>query len=1616
MKITRELLLELQNRLKIGNRRGVHLNAIPGRSKYKFDISRLSNIDKDLPNSFINDLISKPKLKFKISWKDNVPDLNLIDEDDQIKLVKITRSFQNLINQTKVIESEKGVNTFGFGYPLLIRRDESDNKITVAPILIWSLKIRKAKDFNTWEILRTDEDSIYINEVLINHLYKDSNIKIEQLSSELLDDGFIDKGKLLDVCVKLIKSINTQTSGEIGSNFEKKINEAKKIPTKKYLEQLPLLGPNNSLVHFGGLFSIFEVQKQNIIKDYEYLFELGNKEIDLSGMEKHFFQPISSIETDPSQQSILNALESTRNILIQGPPGTGKSQSLTSILVNALENNKKTIVVCEKKAALDVLKDALTDKGLENHFTIINDIVSDRRKVVESVRNRTFRNIGSYARYNLDYLIENTNLCINAINNKHIKLSQKILDDKNWTDIVGILLSEEKNFSENSGIELKKINFSFKPNEFNRFIDIVEKGQNLYNDYKDYQKLSFINPIKYLDNNPFSIKNEIEKDFSRYKKEIYIIQNLVSRYKGLYYDIRLREFEGQRLKFAELKKKLDKTFLDVKDLLSEIKRKYFSIRINDFNEQYSKVLKEIKQVDGLYIKYEDYENLLLNRDELNSYSYKLKSFFSKKIRSVKEANEIIDLKIEKIESQLSQCHDLDNFKFSKNLKEKKKDFYSLIEILKGQQMNFKSLVDKEIQSMKLSTFMDSEINYQSCITEIGLLRKKKFYSKYCKNYLLEAQKSLIVIEKEILSDYNKVKLFTKNAKDLKTIDYHKLLNHNKNELLKYEEYLNKLESDFKARLNKEIKTLDVLKCDEAIYENDTLKEIKNRIGFLKQRFTKDNWVIGKISFGSEIEMTRDFNNLFKKCDAYFNHEENLILYEYKWFEYYNSLTSRNKKLIDQLKGRSDWVKVFKVHYLKSLLDDKADMDLPTDNKEYDDLDNKLNNFKSEQLNYIRQFWQSKQKEATLDFQEKHSGFSVNNIYNLRKNRNFKRLSLREIVKFDLDFFTTMFPIILTTPDVCSNLFKNKNKYFDIIMFDEASQLRLEHTLPALLKGKQIVIAGDEHQMPPSNYFSPILDGEIEDEDEIEEEEEITVDANNILLSCESLLDFATEFKFEKKYLDFHYRSEHPYLIDFSNYAFYNQRLKPRPNEIDYTPIKYIPVNGTYSDNSNEAEAETVLSIIDKNIQRLPDGKYPSVGVATFNISQRNLIMNKINERKKLNKYSDFNNKILELDESGFFVKNLENIQGDERDIIILSTTYGVNKDGNFQNRFGPINFAKGYKLLNVIITRAKYKIYLCSSIPEEHFLNYKNILGSIGSNNRRGAFFAYLAYSKAVSEGDNELRESVLKALAENTNIDDGPIPVNQDLESPFEEEVYQALLEHFNQDNIIPQHQFAGFRIDIVYDPKHSGLPKIAIECDGATYHSSREAWLHDRHRQKILEGHGFVFHRIWSPNWWKNSKTETKKMVDFIKGIENRNPSLFLDKSNIIDAFTDDVVIAKNNFLNDSLSSRKKIDDTAKAFKEQELVQKELFGNNEKQKQIKDQEKVIKLNSKVVVKYINNGEKYKVYLVDEQIRSTKKINGYQKTNIKSSLGVSLLGKKKGDVERVGKGDYYVEVLEILN
>jgi transcription elongation GreA/GreB family factor len=1045
-----------------------------------------------------------------------------------------------------------------------------------------------------------------------------------------------------------------------------------------------------------------------------------------------------------------------------------------------------------------------------------------------------------------------------------------------------------------------------------------------------------------------------------------------------------KDFKGESFE-GELGTKKT-TLIKVKSYISEIKR--------IFDTKIEKEFSELNLDSILELPINHFEKLENIANNANSETKELLQSIISDFRFFLSEYESI---FQTLTDESIKRKDIENVHFQGSLITKNTTLQKVKVSISEIKRNFDSKIETEFTGFNLNTILEVQSNhFQNLEDEIKIANTET--RTILQNIKTDFNDYLLVIEKHLQT-------LTKELSESKDINLHytfdKSFAENKTVFPIIHLNIEEIKNEFEIKIKNEFNTINL--------KNNNLKSfqlLQEKVNNLTNKFNSDNWL-------KKLLKTNDFYSFISELEShillkneYFNSDQDLFLAEYKWFQFFNNLSDNEKTIVYELKPKTNWRKSFLIFYLDSLLRVSASGgDLPVNDEEHKELETTLSEIENEQLKYIKQFWYSKQINATQSFVQNNYGLSVENLYNKRSSYRFKRLSLRQIVQKDIDLFSTFFPIILTSPDVASNLFKGMNGYFDIVMFDEASQLRLEDNLPAILKGKQIVIAGDEHQMPPSNYFSKVFDGSVEDEEDIEEDEVTRVDKDDILLSCESLLDFGTELNFQKKHLDFHYRSRHPFLIDFSNYAFYNQRLKPLPNNFDYVPIKYIQVNGTFSEHTNEAEAEMVLSIIDKNINRLPNGEYPTIGIATFNIAQRNLIKSKILERQKFSKYAEFNTKIQELEENGMFVKNLENIQGDERDVIILSTTYGKGKDGKFAQRFGPINHSKGYKLLNVIVTRAKYKVYCCSSIPEQVFMNYKEHLTLEGSNNKRAVMYAYLAYCKAVSEADNDSRLSVLTALAENTTNSVGINPRDfGELESPFEEEVYQCLADNFGTEKLIPQLQFAGFRIDIVYDPKIPNVPKIAIECDGAKYHSSREAYLYDRHRQKILENHGFVFHRIWSTNWWRNSNRETKRLIDFIKQTEENVKSKVKDNSQIAYAFTDDVVILEKYVAQNSSIDIEKEKETIDVIEKVVPSQLDMFNND-----------IIKLNSKVQVKYMNNGRDINIQLVSTE-NNKPTPNNIQKIYYKSPLAESLLGQKVGEIVKVGNNDNFVEIIKIEN
>ncbi|MGE6397937.1 AAA domain-containing protein [Chryseobacterium scophthalmum] len=1618
MELSKSLLIELQKRLKVGNRKGVHLNAIPKKSAYKLDISTLSAIDENLPNEFLNTLLSKNNFSFEISWKDIDIDLFNLDEKEHKKFISLGKSFEYLRNQVEVIKSEKGIETFGFGFPLLIRRDRIDKKLTVAPLIIWQLELIRSKKNDTWVIKKNEDSPIYINEVLINHLKSDSNVDLQQISSETLENGLISKNELFDICLNVLERTNIASKEKLKTNLENVFTNILPIGSEEKFKNLAL-NDANSLIQFSGLFSYFEIHKHNIIKDYDELLKLAGEEISQGILENNDFQPITSIPTDPTQQSALNSLRAIKDLVIQGPPGTGKSQTLTGILVNALENRKKTLVVCEKNTALEILQTSLQKIGLSQHVILIHDISSDRKKVVTSVRNRlddlnVLRSQFVNSNFTYDTQLKKINELVSKINSKHSLLKDPLLANWNWTDVVGLYLKYLSTKSNKPISFSSQIKFEFNYDEFAYLTSLITEGERFFKLKEENYPSSFLPSDAFKSKSFYELEDRINEAFSIYEESIIKIVATKDALYNEYYIDRKNSIQNQVSKIKTALDKINNLNFNLENQINLLKQKFCDLEQKDFSVDFQKFSHKEDSLKRLYDKYNgDLE--FRNEEKLLGFSYKITSLLSKvkkqKIAdfhifnsSIDELNKIVQnsLFFSPIQYKATMQSKLEGFQ----------NFYSESEKIK-KQLNL-NIEDK---------FLGLDVNYlfklenKSKLQEhIDLLKSRPNISENEKEILNDL--SLFIVEhfayqKQVYADLQAVINESPDFKDEYSFSTSDVKNSSQtNKILKRIDQVNSLIDS----------TIDFEFLNADIFENkDKFSHLKN-FQDLSALLEKLNEKIESDRLINNISQSKNLNAFINLIQSFIDQKKstididpNAFRKEYDWHNFINSLTENNSFIVNALLDSSNWLTDFYVNYFNRLLRENATDNLPIDQHSIDDLFEAEHNIKTNQINFVNNIWFNEQYNKTETFDRNNAALKVKNLFNFKGSAGHRRYSLRSIVERDIDLFTSFFPVILTTPDVASNLFNQNNKYFDIVLFDEASQLRLEDNLPAMLKGKQIVIAGDEHQMPPSNYFSKILDGDVESEDEIiEDDSNIIKDKSSLdslALSCLSLLEFGTEMNFSSKSLDFHYRSKHPDLIEFSNHAFYKQKLKALPQVLDYKAISYINVGGVFENRVNELEADMVLSILENNIKKDSKNKYPSVGIATFNITQRDLIKNKIVERQKQEKYKDFNNKILELEKEGLFVKNLENIQGDERDIIILSTTYGNNVDGSFAERFGPLNFEKGYKLLNVIVTRAKYKNFIVTSIPEERILNFKSYLVTQKSNNKKAVLYAYLAYSKAISDGNEDLRLAVLDALKTNyineANIDSDVTPR---LESPFEEEVYERLSKWMDKTFIKTQYKVGGFRIDMVIDFLTPGIPKIALECDGAKYHSSDEAYLYDLHRQRILEAQGFVFHRIWGTNWWRDPDSELEKLLSFIENVKSPKVGNIFDISLTEQLITtDELIIPTDNqqgleILNLSIDEEN----------EEEQVILDLTDDAPIEAPTKKISKIL-LGSEIKVKFLNDKTIQKFRVVNEEMKSTYISDDILPLSIQSPIGKAVLNKSEGETARIEGIDRFIEILQVV-
>jgi very-short-patch-repair endonuclease len=546
-----------------------------------------------------------------------------------------------------------------------------------------------------------------------------------------------------------------------------------------------------------------------------------------------------------------------------------------------------------------------------------------------------------------------------------------------------------------------------------------------------------------------------------------------------------------------------------------------------------------------------------------------------------------------------------------------------------------------------------------------------------------------------------------------------------------------------------------------------------------------------------------------------------------------NLSSFLKQLQEEKPSKGTFLELFQKRFYRMWLDRIYQEEEVLYDFEVDKINEAVTNFRDYDLKSLHA--NAKRIQEKLEESRKHAIESLSYrkelgvlLHEIGKKR--RHIAIRKLLSQTAALVLEIKPCFLMSPLSVSQFLDAREIFFDVVIFDEASQIFPEDAIGSIIRAKQVIIVGDNKQLPPTDFFkSGGIGEEFEDENEVEYE--------SILDECMYVLP--------NMRLRWHYRSRHESLISFSNQAFYQNSLItfPSAEHGEDLGVKFVHVpDGIYDrggTRSNKREAEVTAKLVFEHFRKYPNR---SLGVIAFSEAQASEIRDQIDSLRRQSPEMEIFFK--EGHPNEFFVKSLENVQGDERDVIFFSIGYGKAPDGSLHMNFGPLSKIGGERRLNVAVTRAKYHVKLISSLlPQD------------------------IPLERTQSIGVHRLRDYMQMAI-------DGSLPRYSSsqnekfFDSPFEEDVYEVLVEMGYE--VHTQVGCSGYRVDLaVVDPLKPDRYLLGIECDGKTYHSSKVARDRDRLRQQVLENLGWKIHRIWSQEWFKKRKLEVTRLKNILNKV---------------------------------------------------------------------------------------------------------------------------------------------------
>jgi very-short-patch-repair endonuclease len=1379
-------------------------------------------------------------------------------------LLEQQKTLHNLRDKTKIAKEEQGINILYLSFGFLRWSERADSQQYFdAPIVLVPVELKVESIISPY-ILSLHEDEIIVNPTLAYKLKTDYGINLPEFDP---DDGLEHYLNIIQDMVSATDHLRVDIGITLSLLSFLKINMyddlTKNEDRVKNHSIIRALAGDASALSQGANFS-----------------QLHNYDHDTQLAPIDMFQVI---DADSSQQDAILLSKKGDSFVLQGPPGTGKSQTITNIIAENLAAGKKILFVSEKVAALDVVHKRLLTANLadfclvlHSHHTNKKEILAQLAAMLDKSTKKALLQDSVYQKLDrLKSLKERLNMYAQQLFAVVPPLQKTIYDVygnlamfsnyKNVIfDIPAIesitpnilhnhlqLLTQLALTMDNSEVTSKYnpwngVSIAFVTNEIRS--NIHTKLPQLLTKLKSLVKtLGDINSQLQLHHPPtYAGLIEVHEVLQLASHAHLIPLNLI--YKENIVDLQhaVVVYKQQSLQFYQLR-----TELGV--VLSALKKYNPIVETDNLSYVVQNVqINEIRtNIANFQLKYPSLANW--NHEPTNNIQELFNQLFIH-FEKIADCKKHIFAEYEKELFDIDYKSMLQRFKteYRSFLKYFKSQYRKDVKLIQGSKKHFvQKPSDQEIVTalLKLREIDESQAWIKQNTPKLTLYFGAYFDEN---NPDLAAMKNFFDIYNLLTQAHETLNQLSKIAQGFADFE--------NSRKLQFGDLYNGIPTDWDALSQALIWALSFKEMRTKYQLNNNFVELVCRNQHIKSLCTTYDTQLVQLLGDTHQEMYW-FANLFTDSTAMLHislndliarvetAHSNLHLLEL-W------ITHRDAKNACLRAGLGDYIQKIEIHNIQH------DHVTPIFEKRFYQLwlDTFLPHYpavqyfqRKAQENAIQEFVQLDQLQLTIASQRIQkklidglpsldlitTGNDELSILKREINRQRRIMPLRKLFTAIPNLLLKLKPCLMMSPLSVSMFLVSDNYEFDMVIFDEASQINTENALGAILRGKQVIIAGDNKQLPPTNFFnSTSSDNDFDSNDDDDDGQDV----------FESVLDESRLFP--ACTLRWHYRSRHEHLIAFSNAKFYRNNLITFPANVERIPdngveYEYVPTGvydrGGKTGNANEAArvAELVFSHFEKHPNR-------SLGVIAFGEAQQQAIDTVIRRiRKQQQQFEPFFD---ESREEAFFVKNLENVQGDERDTIIFSIGYARDPQGKFLMNFGPLNRSGGERRLNVAITRAKYNLKLVGSIlPDEIDVDR---VSSDGPKLLR----AYIDYAM---HGPGTIMREIIE-----------PSTIQHD--SPFESAVYTFL--ESKGYKIRTQVGCSGYRIDMaIKHPTISGRYVIGIECDGATYHSTRTARERDRLRQSVLEDMGWTIYRVWSTDWIKHPDVEGQKLVNAIDAAIN-------------------------------------------------------------------------------------------------------------------------------------------------